>query len=146
MIGVIVIALLNGCFIGLSRVLNGRLNQDKGPFIASFYNHLIGTLILTLVVGIIGLSSNTSWNYISITNQHWSLYLGGVIGALYVVINSHIITEIGALKAALLVISGQMLTGVMLGLGELTWFSALMQFGGVALIIVGIYLCKKMEQ
>ena len=146
MIGVIAIALLNGGFIGLCRTLNGRLSQDRGPFTASFYNHLVGALILTLVVVIIGLSSNTSSSEMSITNQHWTLYLGGVIGALYVVINSHIMTQIGALKATLLVISGQMLTGVMLGLGEQPWFSTLMQFVGVALIIVGIYLCKKMEQ
>ena len=153
MIIYLLLALVNGILIGLCRALNGRLSQSKGPFIASFYNHIIGTLILTLLLGAlitlsiwaefqVSLPTSLAWAEIP-----WFAYFGGVIGALYVAINSHILTRIGALKAALLVISGQMLTSVAFELFELshsasitsTLTQALPQACGVALIILGVY-------
>jgi len=140
MVGYVLLAVLNGGVIGLSRTINGRLSQSEGPFVASFYNHLIGALSLLLVVVFIGYLSFESVAYSHVLEQKWYTYLGGVIGALYVVVNSHIITRIGALKSTLFVVSGQILTGVLLDLNapSLTWM--LIQFTGVGLIIFGVYL------
>jgi len=145
MIGYIVLALFNGIMIGLCRGINGRLSQVKGPFRASFYNHLIGALVLTLII--IGAVMFSVWDLqslLSATKQAgelapWPVYLGGVIGALYVTLNSHILTRIGALKAALFVISGQMITGVIFDISEQSLTASLAQLTGVALIIIGVY-------
>ena len=40
----VLLALINGLVIGLSRALNGRLSHSVGPFRASLCNHLVGFL------------------------------------------------------------------------------------------------------
>jgi len=140
MTGFILLAVFNGGVIGLSRILNGRLSQSKGPFIASFYNHLLGAFALLLLIILMGLFSMDSMVYSHVLNQPWYSYLGGAIGALYVAINSYIITKIGALKSTLFVVSGQILTGVILDINAASLVGILMQLAGVAFIILGVYL------
>ncbi|MGF1875247.1 DMT family transporter [Photobacterium frigidiphilum] len=148
MIWMILLALCNGLLIGFCRALNGRLSQDKGPFTASFYNHAIGALLLTFIViifsvaSIIPLTLSNVW--LEVSSSGWQeapllTYLGGVIGALYVAINSHVLTRIGALKTALFVISGQMITGVIFDISEQSMTASIAQVLGVGLIIIGIY-------
>mgnify|MGYP000104568370 FL=1 len=141
----IFLALINGLFIGLSRSLNGQLSQQKGPFKASFYNHLVGFLLLSLIIVTFGFevkSLSSAWNW-----DNGYLYLGGLIGALYVALNSYVLNQMGAMKAALLVISGQMMTGVLLDFILSPMASSvlpyLMQVLGVILIVLGIALSQK---
>ena len=135
----ILLALLNGVLISVCRAINGRLSKDQGPFIASFYNHFIGVLVLTIILVCIDYDHYISWHNIPEASDAWPIYMGGVIGAMYVAINSHIISKIGALKTALFVVSGQMFTGVMFDLNELSLSSIGVQLLGVALIVFGIY-------
>jgi transporter family-2 protein len=141
----ILLALINGLFIGLSRSLNGQLSLSKGAFNASFYNHLVGFLLLSLILIGFGLdlkSMSSGW-----ASGTWYLYLGGLIGALYVALNSYVLNKMGATKAALLVISGQMITGVLLDYffnrmpGNLLPY--MMQALGVVFIILGIVYSQK---
>lgn len=143
----IFLALINGLFIGLSRSLNGQLSQDKGPFKASFYNHIVGFLLLSLIILTLGIeikSLSSAWD-----NNSGYLYLGGLIGALYVALNSYVLNQMGAMKAALLVISGQMMTGVLLDfvLNPITsgLLPYLIQILGVIFIILGIALSQKRQ-
>ncbi|KAB8029036.1 hypothetical protein GCL57_10870 [Fluviispira multicolorata] len=63
-------------------------------------------------------------------------------GALFVAINNFVFPRIGATKTVILVISGQMISSVILGykVGEL--FVILAQIFGVAIILFGVYLSK----
>lgn len=151
MTSLIFLALLNGVFIGLSRSLNGQLSQKKGPFKASFYNHLIGFLALSLLI--ISFNHSFVMSLPAWQIDTWYLYFGGLIGALYVALNSYVLNQLGAMKAALLVISGQMLTGLIIDWGLLNstlnlfdlsgLLPLLMQISGVVLIILGIALSQK---
>jgi transporter family-2 protein len=69
-------------------------------------------------------------------------YMGGLFGAVYVVINSYAFTKIGAIKTVLLVISGQMISGIFIDYKSRTIDSAWMQCIGVVLILAGVYLTK----
>ncbi|MBL4829906.1 MAG: DMT family transporter [Aliivibrio sp.] len=145
MIWMVVLALGNGLLIGLCRAINGRLSQSKGAFSASFYNHLVGALLLVFMItlfGYLNVAETLNWGEIIMMDwQHIPImsYLGGVIGALYVAINSHVLTRIGALKTALLVISGQMVTGVMFDVVGQPFLDSIIQLVGVILIIAGVY-------
>ena len=136
----ILLALTNGICIGLSRSLNGQLSLHKEPFKASFYNHIFGFLFLSLIL--ICLDTELSSLAPAWHKETWYLFLGGAIGALYVALNSYVLNQLGAMKAALLVISGQMVTGVLLDLAFSSTFhnlaSYMMQFLGIAFIILGI--------
>ncbi|MGH9897783.1 MAG: DMT family transporter [Pyrinomonadaceae bacterium] len=135
--GYILLAMLNGVVIGVSRAINGRLSIEIGPFKASFWNHLVGFLFLTTVL--IGMGSLT----FSIPSCAPAFtYLGGFFGALFVAVNSYVLPRIGAIKTVLLVISGQIVTGVLIDYQRGAAVSTLAQFLGVAIIILGVYLAR----
>lgn len=138
MIVPIVYALLAGLLVGLSRQLNGRLALSTTPLIASFWNHIIGFAILTLLGLVVG-----DLIPAGAADAPWHAYLGGPIGVVFVAAGSWLIPRIGAINTALLVIGGQMVSGVVLDLVRAVpttlWASAL----GVVLILAGMALTQR---
>lgn len=142
MLILILLALVNGAFIGTSRALNGRLAMSIGAFGASFWNHLVGFIGLSLVLFINGVP------LVLPTGVPAYAYLGGALGALYVAVNSHVLPRLGTLTAMVLVISGQMMAGL-----AIDWLKsgpdapspAAMagQASGMALIVAGIVLGQR---
>jgi len=134
----IVYAISAGVLVGLSRQLNGRLALSTSPLIASFFNHAVGFVFLTVLGLILG-------NLLlpGALETPWWAYLGGPVGVIFVASGSCLIAKIGAVNTALLVIGGQMVSGVVLDLlrgAPLTlWASAL----GVVLILGGMALTQK---
>ena len=131
-------ALIAGVLVGLSRQLNGRLALSTSPLIASFWNHAVGFVFLTVLGLLLG-------NLLlpGAANTPWWAYLGGPVGVIFVASGSWLIARIGAVNTALLVIGGQMVSGVVLDLlrgAPITmWASAL----GVVLILAGMVLTQK---
>lgn len=103
----ILLALFNGVCISISRAVNGRLALDRGAFSASLCNHIVGFLFLSLL-----LAASGGFSLDQTGQAPWGAYLGGAIGALFVALNSYVLPRLGAMRAALLIISGQMLAGV----------------------------------
>lgn len=138
MILAITYALLAGLLVGLSRQLNGRLALSTTPLVASFWNHLIGFAILTLLGLLVG-----GLVPAGAADAPWHAYAGGPIGVVFVAAGSWLIPRIGAVNTALLVIGGQMVSGVALDLVRAVpttlWASAL----GVALILAGTALTQR---
>jgi transporter family-2 protein len=138
----ILFALTNGVLIALARALNGRLASQRDAFYASWINHLVGFAALSLLVMVtVGVPANLS----SIPTV---LYLGGMIGALYVSLNSYIVPKLGVTIATLLVIAGQLLMSVVLDiwLGKIGWQVSVemgLLIGGCLLIVLGFYLMLK---
>lgn len=95
----------------------------------------MGFLFLTtLLIAIGGASSGDA------SSAPTFSYLGGIFGVLFVATNSYVLPRIGAVKTVLLVISGQMIAGVMIDYQGGVSGGALAQFFGAAIIIVGMYL------
>lgn len=138
MIVPILYAVLAGLLVGLSRQLNGRLALSSSPLIASFWNHIVGFVALTaLGLAIGGLIPAGA------ADAPWHAYIGGPIGVIFVASGSWLIPRIGAVNTALLVIGGQMVSGVVLDLARgapgTVWASAL----GVVLILGGMALTQR---
>lgn len=134
----IALACLAGILVGVSRQVNGRLSLSTSPLVASFWNHVVGLVLLTavgLVVG--GLIPPGA------AAAPWHAYIGGPLGVVFVAAGSWLIARIGAVNTALLVIGGQMVSGVVLDLFRAAppalWASAL----GVALILGGMALTQR---
>lgn len=142
MITLITMAGLAGILVSLSRQINGRLSLSTSPLQASFWNHIVGCAALTLLgLALGGLTFGTLFPT-SAANAPWFAYIGGPIGVIFVASGSWLITRIGAVNTALLVIGGQMVSGVVLdllsGVPSTLWANAL----GVALILAGVALTQ----
>ncbi len=134
----VLLAFVSGLLVGLSRQINGRLSLSGSPLNASFWNHLIGFGALTalgLMVG--GLIPE---NVAEVPQWAW---LGGPIGVIFVASGSWLIARIGAANTALLVIAGQMVTGVILDLALGTQGSIWPRAVGVGLILCGALLTQR---
>ncbi|MDT3249824.1 DMT family transporter [Serratia sp. root2] len=138
MLTLILLALFNGVCISISRAVNGRLALSRGAFHASLCNHVIGFLFLSLLLAVGG-----RFNDLSLGHAPWGAYFGGVIGALFVALNSYVLPRLGTLRAALLIISGQMLAGVVIDRLRDSGGSASAQILGVGLILLGVYLARR---
>ncbi|MFQ2693800.1 DMT family transporter [Aeromonas caviae] len=104
----ILLGLLNGVAVSLSRTLNGRLASARGAMTASLANHLLGFGLL----GALLILKGEPWERLAGLDP-W-LLLGGVLGALFVAISSWAIGRVGALACALLIVTGQLAGGALL--------------------------------
>lgn len=134
----VVFACLAGVLVGVSRQVNGRLSLSTSPLVASFWNHLVGLAALTfagLAVG--GLLPPGAGE------APWTSWLGGPIGVVFVASGSWLVQRIGAVNTALLVIAGQMVSGVALDLFRDAPPPLWTSVSGVLLILGGVMLTRR---
>ncbi|MBG3039135.1 DMT family transporter [Proteus mirabilis] len=103
----VMIALSNGLCIILSRGINGRLAQSSNAFYASLVNHVIGFIFLSIIILL-----SPSTFMLDVANIPLIAFLGGIIGAFFVVINSYVLPQLGATLTTIFAISGQVLSSV----------------------------------
>ncbi|MBF4246947.1 DMT family transporter [Vibrio anguillarum] len=128
----ILLGLLNGFCITLSRVLNGQLSVRNGAFHASFVNHAVGFVSLSLLLIFVTEPVNA-------LPQDLTLYVGGVIGALYVAVNSFVMVRLGSTNSIVLVVAGQMLFGLFIEVYSFGFEQVGAQFLGAVLIVTGVF-------
>lgn len=129
-----ILALLGGVSLGINRSLLGRLGVGVGAAGASVINHVGGALFVFFLLLLTGGRLDQGLFY----EAPAYAYIGGIIGALFVMITSWLIPRAGVMKTTVLLISGQMLFGTILDflIGRLS--SLPVSFGGLGLILVGV--------
>lgn len=132
----ILIALFNGVCIVTSRTLNGKLAQNSNAFYSSLINHLVGFIFLTIFVLWI-----KDYHSIELSTIPLIAFAGGIIGALFVVINSYVLPLLGVILTSVLAICGQMISSLVIDiLGGIESNNLLFQIIGVLLIIGGVLI------
>lgn len=132
----ILIALFNGVCIVTSRTLNGKLAQNSNAFYSSLINHLVGFIFLTIFVLWI-----KDYHSIELSTIPLIAFAGGIIGALFVVINSYVLPLLGVMLTSVLAIFGQMISSLVIDiLGGIESNNLLFQIIGVLLIIGGVLI------
>ncbi len=131
------LAVLAGVLVSLSRQINGRLALSTSAMESSFWNHIVGLVFITVVALLVGgLFAGEP------TASPWWAYLGGPIGVIFIAAGSWLIARIGAAQTALLIIAGQMISGVVLdivmGAPGNIWARA----SGVGLILAGMWVAQ----
>lgn len=134
----ITLALFNGFIIALNRALNGKLSDYIGAFPASFTNHFIGFLFLTLIF-----FSVYQFQIPDLTQTSFPLYLGGFCGVFMVALSSYSFMKLGATKSLIYTISAQMLTCVVIDSDNFYSIKFIGKMLGVCFIIIGVYLLQK---
>ncbi|HDN2510051.1 TPA: DMT family transporter [Providencia rettgeri] len=131
----IFIALFNGVCIVMSRTLNGKLAQQRNAFYSALINHLIGFLFLTIIVLVL------NQYQFNLTEIPLIAFVGGIIGAFFVVINSYVLPLLGVMLTSVFVICGQMISSLVIDtVNGIQNQNAYLQLIGVALIIVGVMI------
>lgn len=132
------IAFLGGASVSLSRQINGRLALSTSALHSSWWNHVVGLGLLTLMALVWGGLFTPGATDAPI----WA-YLGGTIGVVFIALSSWLVAKIGAAQTALLIIAGQMISGVALDL----WMDApgnpVARIAGVSMILAGMWLSQR---
>lgn len=137
----IAFAVLGGVLVSLSRALNGRLSLATSALAASFWNHGIG--FAALVLAGVFLRGDLPQGLPDAPVTAW---LGGPLGVLFVASGSWLVARIGAAHTALMVIAGQMVSGVVLDLVRGLPVNVPVSALGVALILGGMVLAQKRRE
>ncbi|WP_439155005.1 DMT family transporter [Yoonia sp.] len=131
------LAVLAGVLVSLSRQINGRLALSTSALESSFWNHIVGFVFITLVaLAIGGLFAGEP------QAAPWFAWLGGPIGVVFIAAGSWLIPRIGAAQTAMLIIAGQMISGVVLDVAMGAPGSPLARIIGVALILAGMWIAR----
>lgn len=137
MIAFAVLAVLAGALVSLSRQINGRLALSSSAMESSFWNHFVGFVFITLIALVFGgLFAGSPGE------SPWWAYLGGPIGVVFIAAGSWLIPRIGATQTGMLIISGQMISGVALDIVRDAPGSAGARAAGVALILAGMWIAR----
>jgi bacterial/archaeal transporter family-2 protein len=140
----VVLAFLAGVIIAVQQAINGRVARaSRNPMSATVVNFIFGTVALSAALGIVGgfagqgvapLPGGPPW-----------IYLGGVIGIVFIAIASWVVPIVGVLLFALLSIAGQLSGALLLDVvaptagTELVWNL----FAGVALALVAVVVAAR---
>jgi transporter family-2 protein len=137
----VLLAVLAGILVGVSRQLNGRLSLSTSPMVASFWNHIVGFAVLTVLgIALGGLVPEGA------RDTPWFNFIGGPIGVIFVAAGSWLLVRIGAANTALLIVGGQMISGVALDWFLADSFSPAPSAIGVGLILAGMALMQKRDR
>lgn len=104
----ILLSILTGVIIVLSRVLNTKLSQEIGLIESSYFNYLTGAITSIILFLIIGEQFNIS----SFKSVPFYGYLGGLLGMIIVILNSVVTPKLSSFYVTLLVFIGQLFTGL----------------------------------
>lgn len=105
--GAVVLAFVAGLAIAVQQAVNGRTSRAAGnPMSAAFVNFLFGTVALAL--GFAVKWALTGLGPSALTGGPWWVYIGGVIGLVFIAIAAWAVPIVGVLVFALVTIAGQL--------------------------------------
>jgi bacterial/archaeal transporter family-2 protein len=112
-VGAVLLAFSAGLVIAVQQAINGRVARAaQNPMSATFYNFALGTVALGMAFGLV-------WAVVGqgpspLPGGPWWLYLGGVIGIVFIAIASWAVPLVGVLLFAVVTIAGQLSGALML--------------------------------
>ena len=108
----IIIAILSGVSIVLSRIINANLAERIGLFQSTFYNFLTGLMFSTIIF--LFIKENYDLSSLSNFTIPFYAYLGGLIGVFSITLSNYTAPKISAFYMTLLIFIGQIVTGIII--------------------------------
>lgn len=130
----IVLAVVAGGLVVLSMSLNSGLGQRIGVFRAGAVNYAVGLAGALVVALVLGWGSPTA-------GGPWWAWTGGLLGVAIVVVSNVVLPKISVALSALLIVLGQLGTGVALDALR-TGSLPPTVLGGAALVVVGALVAR----
>lgn len=136
MIVPIILSFLTGITVVTSRTINARLAQKTSMLTSTWYNYLVGSLVSFLMLIIF--FKNIDFTPFSFS-KNISMYLGGVLGVVTVLLSNITVTKISSYYMTLLLFVGQIFSGIILDVILTNEFSTINLVGGI-LVSIGLSL------
>lgn len=108
----IIIAILSGVTIVISRIVNSKLSEKIGLFESTFYNFLTGLIFSVIIL----IFSKEILNFSSLSTVSIPLYayIGGLIGVFSITLSNYTAPKISVFYMTLLIFIGQIATGIII--------------------------------
>jgi transporter family-2 protein len=139
------LALVAGMAAPTQFAINSQLRQVVGgPVLAAAISFLIGTVVLVIAALVV---SRSVPDLGPITSAPWWVYLGGFLGAFYVVASVVLTPRLGAATTIGQFLAGQVVASI--GIDHFGWFGLPVQQAtiprivGALLIIVGVAVVQR---
>ncbi|MBW1605878.1 DMT family transporter [Lactobacillus sp. Sy-1] len=140
------VGLLAGMFQASQTPINGHLGVILGSSgHAALISFLVGTVILFIIAGI------TDHGYFKVKNAFgsghpWWIWIGGALGAIYVMSNAYLSPVIGAGTAVILTLLGNLFGGVVFDrfgiMGATKKHITIIQYAGIVVMFCGVVIIK----
>jgi transporter family-2 protein len=130
-----------GCLVGMQAPINSRLGRSIGSVQAASFSFVVGTLALVSLAAVLrgGLGS-----YSHAARAPWWALVGGLLGAVYVLVALLAVRTLGASGLSAVVITGQLAISVVIDrlglLGVARTHIGIQRVLGLALLALGVAL------
>lgn len=135
------LAALAGALLPVQALINARIGaQFSGPMLGALVNFLVGTLALS--VALIAMRAPMP-ALAQITSAPWWAWLGGLMGAFFVVTATLTVHKLGAAGLSAIIIAGQLLSALALdhyGVLGVSHGLSLSRIAGTVMLLAGVYL------
>jgi len=138
--------LLIGALLPVQAVLNTKLGkQTGGPLISSTLSFLVGLIGLLIINLVVNYSAVSNMKLLSVSP--WYLWIGGLLGAIYVTCVIFVNQQQGVALTFALVVAGQIFISLLIDhfglLGSFVRPITIPKIIGALLIIAGLVLVKR---
>jgi transporter family-2 protein len=129
------LALITGVMILIQTIINSELAQKIGIFNSTFFNFLISSVILVILM----IANLIKFDIALVNRIPIYAYIGCILGVFIIITANYIIPKMSIFKSTLLMFLGQVLTGIVIDMMSGFDFSPKKSFG-LALIITGMLM------
>lgn len=139
----LVLSIFVGALVTLQAPINAELGKQVGEVTSSVVSFGVGFLVLLVLAGVLGQLSGLG----NLGEVSWTLFLGGVIGAGFVLLALVAVDKIGAGPLTAAAVSGQLIMAVIVD--RFGWIGVPQhpitpaRAVGVVLLIAGLLLVSK---
>lgn len=135
----IILAILAGIFTTLETSINAQLGKSITPSLATLHSLIIGTIFMALLC-VYGGSISA---YPRILSANPILWIGGIFGAFIIYFSSKAIPDLGISNALILILSGQLVSGLVLDVYQNNAEISSRKVIGLALFLIGTIMFLK---
>lgn len=129
----ILLAILAGVFTTIESSINSQLGKYLTPSVATIHSLIVGLVFMLCLTYIKGDLSR----YAKVVNVKPIWLIGGIFGALIIYLTSKSIPELGISNTLILILAGQLLSGLVLDVVVLHAEISYKKMAGAILFLIG---------